>query len=148
MKDNVGKLDINKLVNLPTSSNNLKTSCVIYFNSNQYNTDKKYFEKKLKMLRTKYEVFCNLVTTSILNTALGEVENKTAVVSNLGVSNVFDTNMKEVENKFPVVSYLDKKMDYGTKISELKGKYITTSDYDNFASDIIDAKVKQIELVH
>ena len=25
MKDNVGKLDINKLVNLPMSSNNLKT---------------------------------------------------------------------------------------------------------------------------
>ena len=80
------------------------------------------------MLRTKYEVFSNLVTTSILNTALGEVENKTAVVSNLGVSNVFDTNMKGVENKFPVVNYLDKKTDYAPKISEITGKYITTSD--------------------
>ena len=47
-----------------------------------------------------------------------------------------------------VFSALVKKTDYGAKISEIEGKYFTTSDYNNFTSDILEAKIKQKELAN
>ena len=61
---------------------------------------------------------------------------------------VLNTKIKEVENKMPVLSDLVKKTDYGAKISEIEGKYFTTSDYNNFTSDILEAKTKQKELAN
>ena len=40
-----------------------------------------------------------------------------------------------------------KKADYETKILEIEVKYLTTSAYNKFTSEILDAKVKQEELV-
>ena len=34
------------------------------------------------------------------------------------------------------------------KISKFEGKYFTSSDYNKFASDILDAKIKQKELAN
>ena len=57
--------------------------------------------------------------------------------------------VSEYKNKIPVVSDLIKKTYYDVKILELKGKCITTtSDYNEFFSDILDAKVEKIELVN
>ena len=39
-------------------------------------------------------------------------------------------------------------MDYDAKMSGIKGKYVTTSDYTKITSDILDAKIKQKELVN
>ena len=61
---------------------------------------------------------------------------------------VLNTKIKEVENKMPALSDLVKKTDYGAKISEIEGKYFTTSDYNNFTSDILEAKTKQKELAN
>ena len=61
---------------------------------------------------------------------------------------VLNTKIKEVENKMPVLSDLVKKTDYGAKISEIEGKYFTTSDYNNFTSDILEAKTKEKELAN
>ena len=46
----------------------------------------------------------------------------------------------------PVASDLVKKTDYDTKVLEIQRKYITTSDYNKFKNDILDAKIKQREL--
>ena len=56
---------------------------------------------------------------------------------------VLDTKTKEVDNKTPGLGGLVKKTDYDAKISDIKGKYVTTSDYNKFRSDILDAKIKQ-----
>ena len=40
-----------------------------------------------------------------------------------------------------------KKKVYDTKILHIEGKYFTTSDYNKFMSDILDAKVKEKELL-
>ena len=61
---------------------------------------------------------------------------------------VLTTKNKEVKNKMTVSSDLVKKTDYGAKISEIEGKYFTTSDYNNFTSDILEAKIKQKELAN
>ena len=46
------------------------------------------------------------------------------------------------------LSGLVKKTDYDVKISKFEGKYFTSSDYNKFASDILDAKIKQKELAN
>ena len=61
---------------------------------------------------------------------------------------VLNTKISEVEIKVPNDSGLVKKADYGDKISDIEGRILTTSDYDKFTSDILDAKIKQKELVN
>ena len=53
------------------------------------------------------------------------------------VTTVVNTKIGEVENKISNASGLVKKTDYDAKISEIKGKYFTTSDYNKFTSDIL-----------
>ena len=53
----------------------------------------------------------------------------------------------KVKNKIPTVSDLVKKTDYNARKSEIERNYITTSDYNKFTSDILNAKIKQKKLV-
>ena len=59
--------------------------------------------------------------------------------------NLFTTTaLTTVENKIPNVSNLANKADYNAKISEMeKKKFFTTSDYNKFTSNILDAKMSQ-----
>ena len=63
----------------------------------------------------------DLVTTTILNIEIGEVENKIPDVSGLATSAVLNTKIGEVENKVP---------DHA--------KYIGTIESDKFAGSIFD----------
>ena len=60
---------------------------------------------------------------------------------------VLDTNIGEVEIKIPDVSGLVKKTNYDARISDIEKKYLTTSDNNRFTSGILDAKMKK-ELVY
>ena len=68
-------------------------------------------------------------------------------VSGLVTDTVLNLKIGEVDNKTPDISGLIKKTIFEVKISEIKKKYFTTSDYDNFISDILDANLKQEELI-
>ena len=83
--------------------------------TNQYNTDKQYLEKRIKGIKNEIPNVSDLVTISVFNRKIGEVENKITVVSNLVTTNVFDKKIKEVEKKIPVVRDLVKKRDYQKK---------------------------------
>ena len=61
---------------------------------------------------------------------------------------VLNTKISKVENKIPYVGELVKKIYQGTKISEIERKHITTSDYNRFTKEILDAGIKQKELVN
>ena len=61
---------------------------------------------------------------------------------------VLNTQISEVENKTPSVTDLVNKTDYDAKIKDTGGKYFTTADYNKFKSDIVDAKIKEKELVN
>ena len=54
---------------------------------------------------------------------------------------------KLVENKIFSVSDLLNMTDYSAKMKDIEGKYLITTDYNKFTSDILDAKIKQTELV-
>ena len=60
---------------------------------------------------------------------------------------VLNTKIGEVDKKIPIVSGLVKKTNYGAKILDIEGKYFTTSGYNKFASDILDPKIKQKQLL-
>ena len=59
-----------------------------------------------------------------------------------------DTNIKEVDNKILDLCGLVKKTNYDAKTLGTEGKCFTTSDNNKFKSDILGAKIKQIELVN
>ena len=45
------------------------------------------------------------------------------------------------------LSGLVKKTDYDARISKFEGKYFTSSDYNKFTREILDAKVKENRLL-
>ena len=57
---------------------------------------------------------------------------------------VVDTKIGEVENKIPDVSGLVRKADCDAKISDIEVKYFDTSNYNKFMSNILDEKIKKI----
>ena len=84
LKAEIDKLGINKLINVPTSLNNSKTS-VDDLDVGKLKTvplelkklsDLVDNEKKKKMLVKKMSDTSNLVTTTVLNTKINKVENK------------------------------------------------------------------------
>ena len=60
---------------------------------------------------------------------IGDVNKKITDVSGLVTNSVLETNIKEVQNKILVVNDLVKKVDYDAMILEVKRKYFTTFDY-------------------
>ena len=68
-------------------------------------------------------------------------------VSGLVTTTILNIKISEIENKIPNISDLIKKEDQHAEISDIEGKYVTTSDYNKFTSEILDAKIKQKELV-
>ena len=85
-----------------------------------YNTDKQNLERKTGYVHKKRPDVGGLVTTTVLDAKIGEVEN------NIPDANVFV-----------------KKTNYNAKISDFDKKYFTTSDYNKYTSEILDAKIKE-----
>ena len=59
---------------------------------------------------------------------------------------VLNTKIKEVDEKIPDLCGLGKKK-INAKISQIQRKYFATFDYNKFMGAILDAKIKQKELV-
>ena len=67
---------------------------------------------------------------------------KKSNIIGLATTAVINTKICGVENKIPDVNDLVNKKDDDAKISDIEGKYFTTSDYNKFTSNILDAKIK------
>ena len=104
-------------------------------------------EKNIGDVDKKIPEVSGLVTTTVLDTKIGEVENQIPDTSALVTATVLDTKIGEVQKKIPDVSGFFKKVDYNMKISDFGKKYLTTSDYNKFAKEILDAKIKEEGLV-
>ena len=161
MRAVVHKLEINKLVNVPTSLINflkkvddldvgkLKTA-PIDLEKLSYVLSKEVVKKtvynklnvKVSNLEKKVPDMTTLFHSNQYNTdkqtleKIGEVENKLPDTSDLVTTFVLNTEIGNVENKMPNVSGLVKKVDCNTKISDIKG---TTSNHNKFAKEILDA---------
>ena len=82
------------------------------------------------------------MTTNLLNTNTGEVENKIPYNNCLVTATVPNTKIREVENKFQDVNSLVKKIVYNAKISNIDKNYFNTFDYNDFKCGILDLKIK------
>ena len=71
-----------------------------------------------------------LVTTTVLNTKISEVENKIPNTNGLVTVNVFNTKISKVENETPN-----------------HGKYITTPGFIKLTAQNFTARLKQANLV-
>ena len=90
------------------------------------------------------------MTTIVLNTKIGEVENKIPDTSALALTAVLKTKIGDIE-KIPDASGLVTAFVLNTKIeveNEIPdhAKYITTPECNNFAGLIFDMKLKQANL--
>ena len=72
----------------------------------------------------------DLVTTTVLNTKISEVENKIPDTSGLVTTIVLNTKTSEVENKTPDNS-----------------KYITTQEFNKLTAENFAGRLKQADLV-
>ena len=68
-------------------------------------------------------------------------------VKSKSATTFLNTTISKVKNTI-VVSDGGKKANYDTKISEIQRKYSTTSNYNEFRSDTLDAKMKQKKLAN
>ena len=106
----------------------------------KYERDKAELEKKISE-----------VTDFVKKTKLTELENKIPDISNLATKTALTT----VENKISSVSNLVKKTGYNTKISDIENKLnnhnhdkcIDTSEFNNLAADVFNARLAQANLV-
>ena len=72
-----------------------------------------------------------LMTTTVLNTKVSEVGNKTTDTSSLVTTTVLNTKISEVENKIPD-----------------NFKYITTQEFNKLLAENFAARLKQADLLH
>ena len=124
-----------KVNNVDTSDFVLKT---------KYDTDKLELENKIPDTS-------GLVKKTDYNAKIAEIEGMIPNVSNLTTKIASTT----VQNKIPSVSNLVKKRDYDTKITEIENnlnnhnhdKYIATSEFNNLAADVFNARLAKANLV-
>ena len=88
--------------------------------------------KKVNVIDTS-----KLVNETDYNTKIKDGEDNIPSVSNLATT----AALTAVKNKIPNVSNLVKKADYVAKISDIENKYFTTSDYNKFTNNILDARI-------
>ena len=88
--------------------------------------------KKVNVIDTS-----KLVNKTDYNTKIKDGEDNIPSVSNLATT----AALTAVKNKIPNVSNLFKKADYVAKISDIENEYFTTSDYNKFTNNILDARI-------
>ena len=76
-----------------------------------------------------------------------KLRKKIVDVSGLVTSTVINTKIGEVENKTPDVSGLVKKTVHNAEISGIEAKHFTTFDYNKSTRQIIKMKIKETCLV-
>ena len=86
--------------------------------SNQYNTDKQNLQKSIDEVENKITDVSGLVTTALLNTKLGRIDNTTTAD--------LDTKIGEVENKIPdIIDLVKKEKEFMTLISQISMENIS-----------------------
>ena len=154
LKSNVGKLDIDKLKNVPTYLSNLEGKVdklnvdkllslpVDLSKVNVVKNDavkKDLYNAKIKTIEDKIHNITSLATKTSFNAKTNEVKGEIPSTTNLATK----AALTVVENKIPSVSNLVKKTDYNTKTKEVKNKiadhnhdkYITTPEFNKLTSE-------------
>ena len=162
LKNEVAKLDIDKLTPVPVDSSKLsdagknvvvKKTVYDKLVAKVNNTDTSDFALKTNYQRekTKLEKKIPQVTDFVKKTKLTKLENKNPNISNLAIK----TALTIAQNKILDDSNIVKKTDYNTKITELENKlnnhnhveYIKNLEFNTLAADVFNARLAQANLI-
>ena len=162
LKNEVAKLDIDKLTPVPVESSKLsdagknvvvKKTVYDKLVSKVNNTDTSDFALKTNYQRekTKLEKKIPQVTDFVKKTKLTKLENKNPNISNLAIK----TALTIAQNKILDDRNIVKKTDYNTKITELENKlnnhnhveYIKNLEFNTLAADVFNARLAQANLI-
>ena len=146
LKTKVDKLDVDKLVPVPTDLSKL----IDVVNDNVVKKKTEY-DSRTKNIEDKIPDISNLATKSNLNTKINEVKNEIPSITGLATTSA----LTAVENKIPSISNLVKKTDYDAKVTEIEkkladhnhDKYITITEFNKLATDAVNARIVQANLV-
>ena len=142
LKTEVDKLDINKLLPVPTDlsklSNVVKNDVIKKTEYNKLVNKVNNIDTSGFILKTKYDAYklelenkipdtSNLIKKTDYNTKITEIEYKIPDTSNLAKKAALTT----VENKIPDINSLAKKSDYNTKLTEVKNNIKKLQAYDS-----------------
>ena len=147
LKTEVDKLDIDKLVPVPTDlsklSNVIKNDVVKKDVYDKLVTKVNNIDTSKFVLKTKYD------------TDKSELENKILDTSGLVKNTDYNAKITDIECKTPDVSSLVKKTDYSSKVTEIENKlnnhnldkYIPIPEFNTLAADVFNARLAQAHLV-
>ena len=139
-----------------TNVNNLEMKipdATTLIHTNQYNTDKNNSEKMIGGDVKKIPDTSDLVTTTVLNTNISDVEDKIPNTSSFVTTTVLNTNISDVENKIPNTSSFVTTTVLNIKISEVENKilnnskHITTQKFSKLTVENFEARLKPAKLV-
>ena len=163
LKTEVDKLDIKKLVPVPTDLSKLNilvkndvvketvydklVAKVNNIDTNNFVLETKYDTDKSE-LENEITGTSGLVKKTDYFTKITEIEDKIPNISNLTTKTALTT----VENKIPDVTNLVKETDYDTKVTEIEmkisshnnDKYIDFQEFNKLAADIFNATIAQV----
>ena len=130
LKTEVDKLNIDKLVPVPTDLSQLsavvKTEVV----------KKTKYDAKIKKIEGEIPDISNVATKSNLNTKINKVKNGIPSITGLATT----STLTAVENKIPCISNFVKKTDYDTKVGEIEKRMISLN------RKIVSNKTKDISI--
>ena len=96
-----------------------------------------------KEVKNEIPRITNLATNASLNAKINEVKNKITSITKLATT----IALTAVKNKILNFSNLVKKADYDAEIKDIRNIYCTTSDYNEFMNNILDANITAKKLV-
>ena len=143
LKTEVDKLDIDKLLPVPVDLS--KLSDLVKNDVLKKDVYDKLVAKVRNIDTSDFALKTNYQTDKT------ELEKKITDVSDLATN----TALTSVENKTPDVSNLVKKTEYETKVTKIENKlnnhnhdkYITTSEFNDLAADVFNARLAQANLI-
>ena len=143
LKTEVDKLDIDKLLPVPVDLS--KLSDLVKNDVLKKDVYEKLVAKVRNIDTSDFALKTNYQTDKT------ELEKKMTDVSDLATN----TALNSVENKTPDVSNLVKKTEYETKVTKIENKlnnhnhdkYITTSEFNDLAADVFNARLAQANLI-
>ena len=161
LKTEVDRLDIDKLVPVPTDLSKLIN---VVKNDVVKKTD---YNAKIAVIEGKIPDISNLATKTALNTVENKIPNTSVLVKKTDyntkiskiegkIPDVCDlatrTALTTVENKIPSASNLVQKTDYDPKITEIENKlsnhnhdkYIDNSEFNKLGNDVFNTKIVQV----
>ena len=145
VKEDVYNAEIKDIEDKVPDITNLPNTTTLNAKINEVQKEIPSINAKINEFKKEIPIVTYLAKTAVSIAKINEVKNKIPNIDNLATTTTAPT---AVENKIPNVSKLVIKADYDAEMKDIKNKYFTTSVYNTFKKNILDAKLTRKKLVN